>query len=401
MSDEYNKNELPSEPSEIPKQEPETCDPAKAPQPYAYRWSYAEQAAYDKAERKKRQGRGAGAYALIMAAAFLVCIAVLVVTLVVNSTVEPPPTDLPTGQIAEMVNPATVLISISTEKAIGYGTGFFVRSNGYIVTNYHVVANAKSMAVTLYTGETLEPVLKWYSAADDLAVLKVEGSDFQTVTVGNSAEVAVGDKAVAIGNPSGSNCPWTTTQGIISAVNREITVESPSAIVDMVMLQTDAPLNHGNSGGPLCNGQGEVIGIVTRKITDSEGLGMAIPINGAMELVNAYIDRGTTEHIVSKNARVRASLGIQAADVKAGEQITQTYQAKQDGVLVVATVKSGSAEGILEPGDIILKMDGERITDMDQLKEKLYEYRGGDSVTIVIDRFGDEMTVTVWFKTAS
>ncbi len=396
MSDEYNKNELSSEQAEAPKQAP-----AADPQPYAYRWSYAEQAAYDKAERKKRQGRGAGVYALIMAIAFLICIAVLVVTLVVNSTVEPPLTDLPTGQIAEAVNPATVLISVSVENSIGYGTGFFVRSNGYIVTNYHVVANARSMSVTLYTGETLEPVLKWHSAADDLAVLKVEGSDFPTVAIGNSDEVAVGDKAVAIGNPSGVNCPWTTTQGIISAVNREITVESPSAIVDMVMLQTDAPVNPGNSGGPLCNGQGEVIGIVTRKVTDSDGLGMAIPINGAMELVNAYIDRGSTDYVVSKNARVRASLGIQAASVKEGDQITASYYAEQDGVLVVATTKGGSAEGILQPGDIILKMDGERIQDMDALKEKLYEYRGGDRVTIVIDRLGEEMTVSVQFNSAS
>jgi S1-C subfamily serine protease len=396
MSDEYNKKELPSEQAEAPKQEP-----AADPQPYAYRWSYAEQAAYDKAERKKRQGRGAGVYALIMAVAFLVCIAVLAVTLIVNSTVEPPPTDLSTGQIAEMVNPATVLVSVSTSDAIGYGTGFFVRSNGYIVTNYHVVANARSMSVTLYTGETLEPTLKWFSAADDLAVLKVEGRDFPTVSIGDSEEVAVGDTAIAIGNPSGVNCPWTTTQGIISAVNREITVESPSAIIDMVMIQTDAPLNPGNSGGPLCNGQGEVIGIVTRKITDSEGLGMAIPINGAMELVNAYIDRGTTEHIVSKNARVRASLGIQAAGVKEGDQITASYYAEQDGVLVVATVKGGSSEGILQPGDIILEMDGERVRTMNELKDKLYEYRGGDRVTIVIDRLGEEMTVTVQFTSAS
>ncbi len=415
MSEEYNKNDVPSEQSEAATSgtaepaapaSPSTADQSQAktpvaqPQPYAYRWSYAEQAAYDKEERKKRQGRGAGVYALIMAAAFLICIAVLIGTLIINSTVEPT-ADLSTGEIANMVNPATVLISISKSNSYGYGTGFFVRSNGYIVTNYHVVANANSLSVTLYTGEVLEPTLKWYSVADDLAILKVEGNNFPVVAIGNSDAVATGDTAIAIGNPSGTNASWSTTKGIVSAINRSISVEKTNAIVDMVMIQTDAPVNHGNSGGPLCNGQGEVIGIVTRKITDSEGLGLAIPINGAMELVNAYLDMGTTEHIVSKNARIRPTLGIEAATVKAGDLITTDYQATQDGVLVVSVTSGGAGEGALRIGDIILKMNGERIGDMEVLREKLYQYHAGDTVTLEVDRFGEVVTVTVQFKAVS
>ena len=282
----------------------------------------------------------------------------------------------------------------------GAGSGVIIsvsNTHAYIVTNYHVVGDSDSITVRLtdkreYTAEYIDG-----DESLDLAMIKIaETENITQAVIGSSDSLKVGQGVVAIGNPLGE-LGGTVTDGIISALDREISIDGTT----MVLLQTNAAVNPGNSGGPLCNGQGEVIGIVTRKVTDSDGLGMAIPINGAMELVNAYIDRGSTDHVVSKNARVRASLGIQAASVKEGDQITASYYAEQDGVLVVATTKGGSAEGILQPGDIILKMDGERIQDMDALKEKLYEYRGGDRVTIVIDRLGEEMTVSVQFNSAS
>ncbi len=360
---------------------------------YVYRWSYSEQVAHDRELNRKSRKKGAAVYAIVMTVAFLLCLCFLGGVLYLNATT--PTKSLTTAEVAERVNPTTVLIYAATDSSSGYGTGFFVRADGYIATNYHVVAGAKTVKVTLYSGEELDASVKWYSASDDLALLKIKGSGYPVLAVGNSDTLKVGETAIAIGNPAGNLCPWTTTQGVISATAREISVEGILAIVDMYLIQTDAQVNPGNSGGPLCNDRGEVIGIITRKMTDYEGLGLAIPINGAMELINAYLETGSTEHIRSSVSRVRPTIGIQAAAIKKNAPITNEYSASNDGILVVGLTVNGPAVGVLQPGDLILEMDGVRVTDMDVLRDRLYEYRAGDSVKFKVDRFGKLIEVTV------
>lgn len=361
---------------------------------YTYRWTYDEQLSYDR-ERKERQGRkSARVYALVMLAAFAICLAFLSGTVWLSR--RSAPTDaLTVGEVSDMVNPATVLIYASSSGQSGFGTGFFVRQNGYIVTNHHVIQGAEKVTVTLYSDEELEAEVVWYSTADDLAILKIEGTGYPTLKIGDSDQVKVGDTAIAIGNPGGNVCPWTTTKGIISALDREVTVEGSRAIVDLTLMQTDAQVNPGNSGGPLCNDQGEVIGIVTRKLTDYEGIGMAIPINGAMELVNAFLNTGTAANVVSSVSKVRLTIGIQAAEVKQGDPITATFVSPADGILVISVTAGGSADGILMSGDVITEINGKAVRELDDLKEILYTCKKGDVLQMKVNRFGQVLDLSV------
>ena len=158
--------------------------------------------------------------------------------------------NLTTEKVADAVLPSTVLIYSASAMQYGYGTGFFVRQDGYIATNYHVVEGANSITVTFYpSGQSLPAEVVGYSAADDLAVIRVEGNGYPVAKIGDSDAIRVGDVAIAIGNPAGTSAPWTTTQGIISSTGRTVTVNGSSSIGEMNMIQTDAPVNPGNSGG--------------------------------------------------------------------------------------------------------------------------------------------------------
>ena len=229
---------------------------------------------------------------LILAVLWLCSGFFLGVFLFLNRDAEPKEvTALSTGEVAEQISPAVVLIRAAGKATVQYGTGFFIRSDGYLLTNYHVVENAKTIQITLYPGDVKKTAtLAEYDKQLDLALLYVKGADFQTVKIGDSSSVAVGDKAIVIGNPSGEKCAWTVTEGIVSAkrVFRQETGEESK------MIQTDAAVNHGNSGGPLLNDRGEVIGVISKKVLDSdgntlEGIGLAIPINDAMEVAAQWL----------------------------------------------------------------------------------------------------------------
>ena len=361
---------------------------------YTYRWTYDGQLAHDREQKKRQSSRSAWIYATVMAVAFAICLLLLGGT-VWLSRKEAPTEALTVQEVSEMVNPGTVLIYASSSIKSGFGTGFFVRQNGYIVTNYHIIESTENVSVTLYSGDELEAEVVWYSTADDLAILKVDGKGYPTLKIGDSDGVKIGDTAIAIGNPGGNICPWTTTMGIVSAVNREVTVEGSRAIVDLTMMQTDAQVNPGNSGGPLCNDRGEVIGIVTRKLTDYEGIGMAIPINGAMELVNAFLDTGSAANVVSSVSKVRPTIGIQAAAVKQGDSITDAFVAPANGILVISVVSGGSADGTLLSGDLILEINGKTVQELEDLKEILYASRIGDTLRMKVNRFGKMLELSV------
>jgi len=169
----------------------------------------------------------------------------------------------------------------------------------------------------------------------------------------------------------------------------------------MTMLQTDAPVNTGNSGGPLCNARGEVIGIVTRKLTGYESLGFALPINGSMEIVHAIITHGHANDVDSSITRIRPTLGIQCYDVVKGEEYTldgKSFIAAADGVWVAGVVEDSGADGVLEIGDIIVAIDGTTVSDTEALKNALFEYRAGDQIELTVIREGREKKLSVTLK---
>ncbi len=368
----------------------------ETPTAYRYRWNYGDQCAWENGQKQQKRRHGAWVYAIVMTLVFAVCIGLLAGVLIFYGGASG---GMTTAQVAETVSPATVLIYASGKTNSGYGTGFFIRQNGYIATNYHVVEGGEYISVTLYSGEELEAKLINYSEVDDLAVLKVKDGTYPTVTVGDSDMISVGDVAIAIGNPSGTTASWTTTQGIISALDREVTVTQTGRIEELTMIQTDAPVNPGNSGGPLCNDRGEVIGIVTRKLTDYEGIGLAIPINGAMEILDAIVDTGSADGVQSSISKVRPTIGISVQDITEGDKYydTQgnTYTAGKTGVFVASVDETGAAYGKLQAGDIITAMDGVTVQNQEDLKTELYKHSVGDSVQITVWRNGQTKTVSI------
>ena len=377
---------------------------------YQYRWSYGEQCAYEQKCDRKRKKRGAVIYAVTLATAFLCCFAILIGVFAVYGDRTPTTAGgTSVADVAEAMLPSTVLIVGSTSSSNHYGSGFFIREDGYIVTNYHVVEGQDALSVLLYGEEQMRRAsLVGYSIQDDIAVIKIVGGDYPAVTVGSSAALRVGDVTVAVGNPTGPGGAWTTTSGIVSALDRTVSFTSHGMMIDMKMLQTDAALNSGNSGGPLCNDRGEVIGIVTRKYNDAEGIGLAIPIDGAMPLINAIIQSGGTDGVESTVSRSRPLIGVSAVDVKRGEQfvatVSSTYIPQQktfvaacDGVAVLSVDTSIPASDGLRVGDVIYAIDGVPCTTVGAMTEILYEYDLGDKAVLSVSRNGEEIAVTCHF----
>ncbi len=379
---------------------------------YLYRWNYEEQRAHDFKKQQKKNKTGVWVYALVIFAVFLACISLLVGLLVWYEVTDTTPqiqkpnanAAMSTVEIAELYNPSVVMIYAGNATTYGYGTGFFISENGYIATNHHVIADATSISVKLYSGKTLEATVVGYSASDDLAVLKITGNNYPSVRLGDSDSLKVGQIAIAIGHPSGDDAPWSTTQGIISALNREITVTGNGTIEELTMIQTDAPVNPGNSGGPLFNDSGEVIGIITRKLTENEGIGFAIPMNGAKQILNQIIRTGSSNGVDSSVSKVRPTIGIQAATIEQGDEYTymgRTYHADCDGVIVSSIVSGGSAEGILEVCDIITALDGKKVLTVEEMIQKLYSYEVGDTVRLTVNRHGTVLEFSVKLGKAS
>ncbi len=301
--EEENRGESPLQQAQEPTQEqlvemPAEEAPAKEQEKYEYRWSYADQRNFDARQKAEKRKRGAWTYAIVMTAAFLVCFAMLIGVVIwyeVTGRVDRAFGALTVGEVSEIVSPSTVLIYSyqgAGDKNPVSGTGFFIREDGYIATNYHVVEGGTEFDVTIYSAKRFSAKLIGYSEENDLAILKIEGNNYPAVSMGNSDAVKVGDTAIVIGNPNGALGAWTVTEGIISAVDRPGTINGTRHY----MLQTDAAINGGNSGGPLCNDRGEVIGVVTQIMLDgngdrNEGFGLAIPINDAIKVFDEIMKK--------------------------------------------------------------------------------------------------------------
>ncbi len=264
----------------------------------------------------------------------------------------------------------------------GYGTGMFITDDGYILTNSHVVFDTKNVAVTITDNNDNEynATVLSFDRVMDIAILKINGEGFTPVEFGSSDDLSLGQWVLAIGNPGGESFSKSITRGIVSGLNRGLDNEQ-----DMKYIQTDAAISPGNSGGPLVNMYGQVVGITTAKITaeDYEGIGLAIPISDAEELINQLLSKGYVE------GRVR--LGITGANAAAVNTMLPT------GVLIIEIVEEDSAFVGTDAavGDVITHIDGERVHGLDDLSSVLLLYSAGDTVTVTLDRDGAEITVEI------
>ena len=283
--------------------------------------------------------------------------------------------DLTAQEVYAQVNPSVVSVVANLGKNASVGTGVIMSEDGYIVTNYHVIEGGYSCLVILSSGYQCEAELVGYDADNDLAVLKVEAEGLPAAEFGSSDLLTVGDKAYAIGNPLGLELRGTLTDGIISAINRDVDVDG----VTMTLIQTNAALNSGNSGGPLINAYGQVVGINTIKMVSDyeddavEGLGFAIPSSTVAHIVNCLISTGevTPEPV----------LGITV-------QGTAILPDGTEGLLVIDASSEAQKAGI-QPGDILVAADGEQITSSTDLIRIRRRYQAGDKLSILYYHAGD------------
>lgn len=289
-------------------------------------------------------------------------------------------------EIYRKMIPSVASIICSTPSGTGTGTGIVMTADGYIITNQHVVEGGMSIEVLLEDQSIYEATLVGADAISDLAVLKIEASGLTPAEFGDSDATQVGDIVVAIGDPLGIELRGTMTDGIISAINRDVTTDGRT----LTLLQTNAQLNNGNSGGPLINAYGQVIGINTMKMgnyysSSVEGIGFAIPIATAKPIVDELIEKGYVTG--------RPAIGIQGDSVPSYARV---YYRFPDGVYI-AYVYPGSdahAKGLAE-GDIITSINGTEIGSMDELNAVKNQFSAGDSVTLVIYRGGNYYEVDV------
>ncbi|WP_197273086.1 S1C family serine protease [Lagierella massiliensis] len=272
----------------------------------------------------------------------------------------------------------------------GVGSGVIVSSDGYILTNSHVVGNgnAKEMNVIFSNGEKTPGKLIWQDESLDLAVIKVEKTGLPVMDIGDSDKVSVGDKAIAIGNPLGLDLQSTLTSGYISGLNRTINMENGASMDGLI--QTDAAINGGNSGGALLNAKGELIGINTAKASGGEGIGFAIPINIAKTIVNEIKEKGNFDTV---------KLGIQGVDLKIYEKYFQVETGAENGAVVIKVEPTSPAgKAGLQANDIILKLGDKEVSGMNDIRKALINYRIGDEVELEILRNGKNEKVKLKFE---
>lgn len=263
------------------------------------------------------------------------------------------------------------------------GSGIVITSDGYIATNYHVIDGSTKIKVSLNTGDEYEAKVIGGDAQTDLAVIKIDAIDLTYATLGNSSELRVGEKAIAIGNPLGQEFAGTVTQGVISALNRSVTFEDKT----LTLIQTDAAINPGNSGGALVNSYGEVIGINTAKISSNEleGLGFAIPIDEAKPIIEDLIKHGYVKG--------RPFIGVSGRSVT--ERDAQAYNLVI-GVYVVSVSEYSPAEKAgLMIGDIIMEVNGTKVTTVDEINDIKNKFSPGKTITLKIWRQGKTKTISL------
>ena len=306
---------------------------------------------------------------------------------------------LTTEQVADLVSPSVVVIT--TEQVVysqwswygqsqvesGAGSGVIISSDGYILTCAHVVSGASNITVSI--GDKDYPAtLVGEDTTSDIAVVKVDATGLTPATVGNSDSLKVGESVMAVGNPLGE-LGGTVTSGIVSALNRSVTIQGTSSTNTMSLIQMDASVSPGNSGGGLFNMNGELVGIVNAKSSDSdaEGLGFAIPVNDAVKVAQELLENGYVtgrpylgiSYYAVTDAQTAAQLGVNAY-----------------GVYIVEVVKGGPADKAgLQAGDRIVSVDGSEVATQSDLGTLMQDHKAGDTIEITVARGGQMQTVNV------
>ena len=290
-------------------------------------------------------------------------------------------------EIYEKAIPSVVSITCAGPSSSSSGTGVIITSSGYLVTNAHVVEGARQISVLLSDEREFQAELVGADTVSDLAVLRIEAPDLTAAEFGDSSALRVGDSVVAIGDPLGIELRGTMTNGIISAINRDVTTGGRT----LTLIQTNAALNSGNSGGPLINCYGQVIGINTMKMgvftsqSGTEGLGFAIPSTTVKEIADQLIAQGYVSG--------RPGIGITGESVSSFYQL---YYRLPSGLYITAVEESSdaAAKGI-EAGDILISLGDQRITTEEELSMALSAYDVGDTVRIVIYRSGRQYAADI------
>ena len=304
-----------------------------------------------------------------------------------------------TAQVSEMVSPSVVVIT--TEQVVysqwswygqsqvesGAGSGVIISSDGYILTCAHVVSGASNITVSI--GDKDYPAtLVGEDTTSDIAVVKVDATGLTPATVGDSDNLKVGESVMAVGNPLGE-LGGTVTSGIVSALNRSVSIQGSSSVNTMSLIQMDASVSPGNSGGGLFNMNGELVGIVNAKSSDSdaEGLGFAIPVNDAVKVAQELLENGYVtgrpylgiSYYAVTDAQTAAQLGVNAY-----------------GVYIVEVVKGGPADKAgLQAGDRIVSVDGSEVATQSDLGTLMQDHKAGDTIEITVARGGQMQTVNV------
>jgi len=315
--------------------------------------------------------------------------------------------------IYKIVSPAVVEIDTSAAYTNGYrtgyvpkgsGSGFIISSDGYIVTNNHVIDGASKITVKLLDGRSADAKLIGKDERTDLAVLKINLPNLPIVKLGDSSKLQPGELAIAIGNPLGESFAGTVTAGIISGLNRNL----QSDYGPVKLIQTDAAINPGNSGGPLVNSKAEVIGITSVKLTSIgpsiqdpfgmfqsqgtpvEGMGFAIPINEAKPIIDQIIKHGYVE---------RPMMGIGAQTIT--QQDAAQYNLPVGVYVVQVQPNSGAEKAGIQPGDVIIKADGKTITSFEDLQSIINNHKVGDVISVTVWRNGKTFTVPVKLQSSA
>ncbi len=290
------------------------------------------------------------------------------------------------SEIGKQLGPSIVGIVSSAEYSgflsrgtqSGSGSGIIMSKAGHIITNYHVIQNASSVKVVLNTGKEYEATLIGSDEKSDIAVIKIDAPDLTPAVFGSSEELEPGDTVVAIGNPLGIELAGSLTQGIISAVNRSISIEDRT----YKMIQTDAAINPGNSGGALVNAYGEVIGINSVKVSIAgvEGLGFAIPITDAMPIIEDLMNFGFVKG--------RPLIGLSLRYITQSE--AYYYGLASEGIYVVeVTPGTGAEKAGIQKSDIIISCNDKEVTSVAELNKIRDEHKAGDTITLKINRNGN------------
>lgn len=302
--------------------------------------------------------------------------------------------------VAKVYDAVVVVSTYSDDTYVASGTGFVYRHDGdtyYLLTNYHVIEDGNHVTVTFTDGSIVETEIIGFDEYQDIAVLAIESNEEYTVAeIGNNDETRIGDTTFAVGAPLDSAYSWTVTRGIISGKDRMVEVEIDNGNYIMRTLQTDAAINSGNSGGPLANANGEVIGITSLKLSSSgtssasiEGMGFAIPIETALNYAEKLENGETIE---------RPSLGISMVNVSSmyNRYPSLSNSGITEGVYV-ESVSDGSPadDGGMQAGDIIVEVDDKEVSDYAYLRYLLYNHSVGDTMKVRVYRDGDYIDLNI------